>query len=489
MSSNKSNTQQALWVGVGSFASFGFVFLTGVVLSRYFSKEDYGTYRQVLYLYNTFLVVFTLGLPRAYNFFLARVTLEQAKDLVNKITLLCCLMGGIFSLFLFVSSPIMANVLNNHDLNFTLKIFSPVPLLMLPTMGIDSIYATYRKTHVLVIYTIITRVLMFCCIVLPVIFFDGNYISAIKGFLAASFLIFIVSLIFKNKFFSNYETQKCGYSYKQILNYTFPLMLAGISGLMISSSDQFFISRYFGMKTFAEFSNGFIELPFVAMILSANSIVLTPLYSKYISTNKIDAKMHILTLWNSSIKKTVMITYPMIIFCLFYSDLIIEMCFGVNYVNSAVYFRIKLFTNFFTVAVYSPLFLALGETKYYAKIFFYGMIIVIILEYFSLSIFNSPYAVVIVSVVCDVSRILMALLFVSKYFVISVFDLFPILLLFKIIIPSIVILSLIRLFLNMENIILNILIGLIIYMILYLICSYFVRIDYSLIFKSILKLL
>ena len=76
-----NNTEQAAWVGLGSLCSFGFALVSSAILSRYFNKADYGTYKQVMYVYTTLLTVFTLGLPRAFSYFLPRVELCQAKEL------------------------------------------------------------------------------------------------------------------------------------------------------------------------------------------------------------------------------------------------------------------------------------------------------------------------------------------------------------------------------------------------------------------------
>ena len=77
MTVNKSNnTIQAAWVALGSLFAFGFSIVSSIILSRYFDKTDYGTYKQVIYVYHTLLIVFTLGLPKTYSYFLPRTHRE-----------------------------------------------------------------------------------------------------------------------------------------------------------------------------------------------------------------------------------------------------------------------------------------------------------------------------------------------------------------------------------------------------------------------------
>lgn len=53
MNYNNSNTAQSVWLGIGSLLSFSFGIVSAAILSRYLSKLEYGTYKQVLYVYNT----------------------------------------------------------------------------------------------------------------------------------------------------------------------------------------------------------------------------------------------------------------------------------------------------------------------------------------------------------------------------------------------------------------------------------------------------
>ncbi len=120
---------------MGSLSAFALTVVSAAILSRYFEKKEYGTYRQILYVYNTMLVVFTAGLPRAFSYFLPRFNLAQGKDIVWKISKVLFLAGFTFSIALFFLSGPIACVLRNNELAIGLKYFSPMPMLLLPTMG------------------------------------------------------------------------------------------------------------------------------------------------------------------------------------------------------------------------------------------------------------------------------------------------------------------------------------------------------------------
>lgn len=460
-----------------------------MILSRYFPKEDYGTYKQVLYVYSTLLTIFTLGLPKAFSYYLPRVPLEEAKSLIRKLTNLFFLLGAVFSLLLFVFAPQIALFLKNPDLELGLKIFSPVPLLMLPTMGLEGILSTFRKTKFLTVYKLATGMMMLFCVAFPVLFFNGGYIQAIIGFVIASILSFILALYFKYMPVRDAGNEKCNTTYNEIFKFSLPLLYASLWGILIHSADQFFISRYFGTEVFAEFSNGSMELPFVGMIVGACATVLSPVFSR-LSHEKLDPGKEIFPLWMSVFEKTAKMIYPLVLYCWFFADVLLVLLYGSQYENSAVYFRIKSLANFFTLIVYAPLIISIGKTKFYANVHMYMAFVLIFFEYISILIFNNPYVIAVVSLMCQLIKTFIFLLFVSKYFKLTLYEIFPIKLFLKIILPSLFILFELH-YLLIDYFVLNKLIVLVVslfgYAILFYICSHFLKIDYFIIIKPLFK--
>ena len=484
-----NNTKQAAWISIGSLFSFGFSIVSSMILSRYFDKGDYGTYRQVMYVYHTLLTVFTLGLPKTYSYFLPRVNANEAKDLINKITGLFFILGAVFSLTLFVGSPVISHILKNPDLTVALRYFSLVPFLMLPTMGLEGILATYQKTKFLALYTIVTRVLMLLCVAIPVMLFDLDYIGAIKGFVIASFFAFLLAMFLKSYPVRKYKKDKTLITYKEIFQFSLPLLYASMWGVLMNSSDQFFISRHFGTEVFAEYSNGSMELPFIGMVVAACSTVLSPIFSR-LAHEKVDLKTHAFPLWKSVFEKTAKLIYPLIVFCWVFADLIMVFLYGGKYETSQIYFRIKIFTYVFSLVVYGPFLINTGKVKFYANVTALFAIVIWPLEYFSVILTNSPYSVSVVSVICHIARVMVSLYAVSRMFDVRLYQLFPIRLTALIIIPSVLFLFfekyLIVKYLTVSPLI-SLIIGLLLYLVFYLIYAKLVRIDYVSLIKPLLS--
>jgi len=421
---NNSNTVQAFWVGIGSFSSFAISLLSAAILSRYFDKAEYGTYKQILYVYNTLLIVFTAGLPRVFNYFLPRYSLSKGKEIVFKITNVLLLTGFTFSIFLFSFSGLIADILRNPELSKGLKYFSPVPMLLLPTLGIEGIFSTYRKTIYLAIYNALTRVLMLVFIVVPVILFSKTYITAIYGWIAVSAIILIIAYFFKGIPFRGIKSEISGLKFKEILQYSLPLVSATIAGVIYRAANQFYISRYFGSEVFAEFSNGFIEVPMVQMITGATTAILMPVFSRIIYEKSEITQITIL--WRSALQKSAVLIYPIVIYFMFYSEEVVTIIYSETYKDSSKYFSTAMILNFFNIIIFAPLLLSLGKARFYARLHYVLAIAIWIVGYMVIVIFKTPIAVAISYVVISVFAVLIALGYSAKILGVKFLSLFPV---------------------------------------------------------------
>lgn len=123
----RSRTLQALWLALANLLSLSVTLVMQAVLCRYMTTSEYGTYSQVLYVYNTLLAVFSLGLPKAYSYYLARVSPEEGRDIVRKLNGLFLLLASVFSCILLWQAAAIAGVLGNPLLAEPLRLFAAAP--------------------------------------------------------------------------------------------------------------------------------------------------------------------------------------------------------------------------------------------------------------------------------------------------------------------------------------------------------------------------
>ena len=432
--SSTSNSKQAMWVAIGQFCAYAIGFVSPMILSRYFDKGDYGTYKQVMYVYSTLTTVFTFGLPKAYSYFIPRVSLGESKDVIKKITNLFIALGIFFSLLLFFGAPIISQVLKNPDLENALKYFAPTPLFLLPVLGLDSIMASYKKTQFLAIYSIMTKVFTLVCIVLPVMLLKGTYIHAIIGFDIASFITFLLALYLRNIPTRGIKIEKTTVTIKEVLMFSIPLMIASLWIMIFHSANQFFVSRYYGNEVFADFSNGFIDFPVIPMVVNSVATVLMPVFSGMANNNDEGIK----TVWINAMEKSVKIIYPIAVFSIVFASLIMTCFYGNRYETSGSYFIVKSMESFFTIIPFYPILLAFGKTKQYSNIHLVMAIAIIPLEYFVVLLGWPALMIGVIYVLCSLGKVILQFIVVSKSTHMAFKELIPLRTMFRIFYVSLI---------------------------------------------------
>lgn len=481
---------QAVWVGIGNLVSFAFTLVSAAILSRYLTKDDYGTYKQVMYVYNTLLIVFTLGLPKAYSYFLSRCSINEGKSVANKINVIFILIGFIFSALLYLGSDAIALVLNNNNLGKALRLFSLTPLFLLPTMGLEGIMAVYKKTYLNALYVVTSRCFMLLFVALPVALYKADCDTAIIGFTVSSFISCIAALLLKRIPYKGFESTQTTLSYKDIISFSLPLAIASLWAIAIKSADQFFISRYFGNEVFADFSNGALELPFVGMILGATATVLLPVFSKNVKYD--GANSNIITeTWKRATSKSAMLIYPLVIYCWVFATPIMTFLYGAKYADSAIYFKIMLIVNLFTIAPYYPIIIALGKTKYYANVHMWNAALVWTMEFFIVKMCPNPYIITLASIFCQLLKIYIMTRFISIQTNCRFVDLIPFGVMSKLLIMGITSVSITSIIFRATPFSFNelslLVLSFSIYSLLFLSASILIKVDYIGLLQPIIK--
>lgn len=388
-----SNFYQSLWLVIGQLCTVAVSFVSAAILARYFDKSEYGTYKQIMYIYLTIQSLFTMGLPNTFAYFIPKLEKGQQKTFISALNRIFLIIGALISILLFACSGIIANILNNPELSIGLKIFSVFPLFTLPSLGVEGIYAAIRETKRLAKYQVTSRIFMFVCVIAPILIFGPKYEYAIIGWGVASFLTFIIAMYMKSRPYVDTKKEEIPEMYKRVFSYSMPLLGAFISGSIISFADQFYISNYYGTKVFADYSNGCIEIPIAVMITSAVKTVLLPLISGADSKGKLESA---LVSYSNAVTKSTILVFPILIFCFVFSNEIITFIYGEQYTTSSIFMKSFIIRDFVKILPYFAVLMALGMSKTYMNMHILGAIYIWVVDWFVVINDLPPYYIVIV---------------------------------------------------------------------------------------------
>ena len=380
---------------------------------------------------------------------------------------------------MFYGAEFLAETLRNHRLIRGFKLFSLVPVLLLPTVGIQSIMSTYRITKFAAIYNVISRLSQLSLILFFVFFFNESFESALLGWIGGGVIALILAMYFKRLPFKEVERHKANLPIGEIFKYSLPILGASISGIAIKSSDQFYLSRYFGTEVYAEYANGFIQLPFVAVITASISSILMPVFSRLNHEESEKNVLELKRLLLSSLEKSVMILYPLVLFFIYEAKVVVTLLFGELYEMSTPYFRLALIINLFNVIMSAPLLLSLGKSKTYFLIHLFGALTVWLGGWFFVSFFHNPVFLVSWSVFVNITIILSGFVIISRVIGLSIFALIPLKLISTLILSGILSLLIINVIpFSITILPLKLLVESLIFSFLMMLFSFFLGTDY-----------
>src|SRR3989339_1100325 len=134
-----SRTIQTCVLSVGSLFTICLSLAMATILSRLLNKEDYGTFRQVIYVYTCMAVVFQVGLPKATSYFLPKLSPEQGKTTLRQIAAILFASGLVFGGLLYFGADTIGVLLKNPALPKLLRVYSPIPIFLMPTLALEGV--------------------------------------------------------------------------------------------------------------------------------------------------------------------------------------------------------------------------------------------------------------------------------------------------------------------------------------------------------------
>lgn len=411
---NKSRTTQAFWLAVANLLSMSATLLIAAVLSRFMPPADYGTYRQVIFIYYTLLMLFSWGMPRSFSYFLAKVPVEEGRWIVCRLNSVLLCLASLFSAILFFGATMIASALGNEALAPNLRYFAVTPMLLMPLLGVEGILTVYKRTRLVAGYVAMSRLLMIAGAVLPVIMFGATVTGAVIGFVSASFLTCLLGWRLMFIPFRGVVSVKSKLTLREVADFVMPIFTSSIYGFVIASSSQFFVSRFLGVEAFAVFANGYRELPFAGMIIGATAGVLLPEFTRLAhGEDGIDSNA-IIKIWRSVVVKSTSLIYPLSVFACFFAGEIMTLLYGGGYQEAAPLFVMITIVNLTRVVPYGAVMFALGGGRAFAKAHLLTAVLIVALDFACVQFFPSVLALAAIATGCTVFCLMLLLFGIAR---------------------------------------------------------------------------
>ena len=379
------------FVSIGFLISYFFIFASSILIARRWTENEIGIYSLAYSLFEIFMIICTLGLIQGL---VRSIAHARGKKELQKIPVF--ILSSIFysfitsiliSIILFILSDYISNnIFHESALIFPLRIFAiSLPFVTLNIIFI-AIFRGYEKIGPFVYFRQILGRGLILLFVIIIIFLNYSFNSLFYGHLLSGIIILLLIIIYtikkgKLNFLKKYDFKIIFSSEtKELLFFSLPLLIVDILDLVILWTSTLILGI---LKTTADTGFYNVAKPFAAFInfpMIALMITFIPVFSKLYSRGKLDemrSNYLILTKW------VCLLTLPIFIIFFLYTEQLISIIVGPNYLPSANVLKILAF-GFILINFTGPnisTLIALGKSRFLMNITIVCAILIISLNF------------------------------------------------------------------------------------------------------------
>jgi O-antigen/teichoic acid export membrane protein len=368
--------KQTILVVLGDAINFSSGIVATMILARLIPENIMGTYRQIMYLGPMAVSLSELGLSATIYRFWNILALKQKVFYCKMIVLLSLFLGISASITLALLSPLFSHWYHNPDLRLALLIAAPYPLATIPFMLVRPLMLSHgyfiRATSLETLFSLSS---IFSLIV-P-LWLGCSMEKALFLWIGILLLwLMVIPLIFK-KYLWQPGNWWCKGIFQDIWVYLWPIQIGRILGYVTAYMDKIVMSFFLTPQSFAVYSLGAREIPFISVIGFAAANVLMPHLVDDVNVNRYD---QVRRRWRLACERTAMATYLFGAFCIWHAEDVIQFLFSSLYKESSVPFRIFAILTFLRVIEYASLAKAFGRSELIMKSAFFGAITMVVLS-------------------------------------------------------------------------------------------------------------
>ncbi|OMD89414.1 oligosaccharide flippase family protein [Paenibacillus odorifer] len=343
-----------------------------MLLSRFRTLEEYGTYSQILLAINLMTSLMLLGLPNSINYFLALSETDKEKQkFVSVYYTFSTILSVIVGLILICATPFMSSYFNNELIKDFIYFLAIYPWAKIIQSGIENIMVVYHKTSSLFIFRVLNS-LSLLSIVLIVHAFKWSFQTYMLLFVLVE-SIFAISIYIIVKRISGKLTVSFDISIiKKVLLFSIPIGLASVVGTLNIELDRLMIGIFLDTEQLAIYTNASREMPVTIVAISLTAVLL-PRLARLLKKGQ---NQKAANLWgNSTVLSYIIICFLASGFFIFASD-VMRLLYSEKYLPGVSVFRVYNLVLLLKCTYFGMILNAKGKTKF----IFYSSIISLVLN-------------------------------------------------------------------------------------------------------------
>ena len=351
----KTSFKPTIVLIAGRALSFVVTFFIPVVLVRVFDQATFGTYKQVFLLYMILYGIAQLGMAESLYYFIPQRAEDAGKIVLNAVVMLAlaglvCL-GGLAAF----SSGIARRGGNPGSGPYLVPIGVFLLLMLLTAVLEISMIARkqYRRAAFTYAFSDLGRTLF---LILPVLL-----LKSLPWLLAGAVAFAALRLFYTLWYLKREFGKDLAFDWpclRRQFAYTLPFEMAIIVEILQANYHQYAVSSHFGAITFAIYSVGCLQLPFVDFVATPASNVMMGRMADEITEGR---NQSVLAIWHDTTRKLGLVFIPIFVLLVISAREIILLLFTARYAAAIPIFML------WAAAVLLAVFQTDGVLRVYAQ--------------------------------------------------------------------------------------------------------------------------
>ena len=396
--------------------------VTSMLLARFRSLGEYGTYSQLIMVTDLVSSIIMLGVPNSISFFLAKADTDAQRQKFMSVYLsLTTLLTIIIGVSLYFSMPLIIAYFNNPVIETFAYVFAVYPWSTIMINSLANTCVVCGKAKSLVTYNVLNAITVL--VVLLVAKYAGwsfqQYMIAYMSVLAiyAFYGIgWIRQLIGRLKFSLDWIL------IKDILKFSIPMGLAAVVGTLNVELDKLVIGGFYSTDEYAIFTNAAKEMPVTMVTVSLTAVILPQM----VRLLKHGGTTEVIKLWGIAIELSLCLMCLLVGGFIVFAPDILSLFYSEKYVTDAsiIVFRIYTCILLFRAVYWGIILNASGRTKF----ILYSSLLTLLLNFVGNIGFYYVMGFVgpaVSTLVVTASMAFIQLLFTSKVINYNIYSIFP----------------------------------------------------------------
>lgn len=350
---------EAVKLTISKIITLVITMITGMMLARFRTLDEYGTYSALLLVINLFTALLMLGLPNSINYFLARAeSSEEKKHFLSVYYTLSSVFSIIVGAVLVLTVPLIENYFNNDNIGKYYYFLALYPWATTVISSLDNVLVVYKKTGMLVIYKVAYSIMMLLTVLLNQwagFGFDAYMLTFVIVNCIFALLVYGICANISGEIKAIIDIRLI----KAIFHFSIPMGMSTLVGTLSVEMDKLLIGKLMDTAELAIYTNSAKELP-LTIVATSITAVLLPQIARMIKDKKTEEAVH---LWGNATVLSYIIISLLVSGIFVYAEDVMMLLYSEKYLPGLSVFRIYTLILLIRCTYFGMILNSLGQTK------------------------------------------------------------------------------------------------------------------------------